>query len=114
MVTILGKLYNPWADWSSDIAVLLEALNEYNASHPGEEKDFTFPEPPAPVWWSNFEHMLGEYSMAKDQFMKEALGYDYNYFGWWWVEDERGTNQRLRDAYDQYNAEHPNDPLPFE
>ena len=27
--------------------------------------------------------------MAKDQFMKEALGYDYNYFGWWWVEDER-------------------------
>ena len=24
MVTILGKLYDPWADWSSDIAVLLE------------------------------------------------------------------------------------------
>lgn len=114
MVTILGKLYDPWATWSSDIAVLLEALNEYNASHPGEEKDFTFPEPPAPIWWSNFEHMLGEYSMAKDQFMKVALGYDYNYFGWWWVEDEKGTNQRLRDAFDQYNAEHPNDPLPFE
>ena len=35
MVTILGKLYDPWADWSSDIAVLLEALNEYNASIPG-------------------------------------------------------------------------------
>ena len=25
MVTILGKLYDPWADWSSDIAVLLDA-----------------------------------------------------------------------------------------
>jgi len=46
--------------------------------------------------------------------MQEALGYDYNYFGWWWIEDEAGMNQRLRDAYDEYNAEHPDDPLPFE
>lgn len=114
MVTILGKLYDPYANWSSDIATLLEALNEYNASHPGEEKDFTFPEPPAPTWWSTFEHIIGEYSMAKNQFMQEALGYDYNYFGWWWIEDEAGMNQRLRDAYDEYNAEHPDDPLPFE
>jgi len=66
MVTILGKLYDPYANWSSDIATLLEALNEYNASHPGEEKDFTFPEPPAPTWWSTFEHIIGEYSMAKN------------------------------------------------
>ena len=108
------KLYDPYANWSSDIATLLEALNEYNASHPGEEKDFTFPEPPAPTWWSTFEHIIGEYSMAKNQFMQEALGYDYNYFGWWWIEDEAGMNQRLRDAYDEYNAEHPDDPLPFE
>ncbi|MEI3420843.1 MAG: hypothetical protein V8R91_07230 [Butyricimonas faecihominis] len=73
MVTILGKLYDPYANWSSDIATLLEALNEYNASHPGEEKDFTFPEPPAPTWWRTFEHIIGEYSMAKNQFMQGRL-----------------------------------------
>ena len=114
MVTILGKLYDQYADWSTDLATLSEALNEYNVSHPGEEKDFTFPEPPAPVWWSTYEHIIGEYSMAKNQFMQEALGDDYNYFGWFWIEDEAEMNQRLRDAYDEYNAEHPDDPLPFE
>ena len=114
MVTILGKLYDQYADWSTDLATLSEALNKYNASHPGEEKDFTFPEPPAPVWWGTFEYIIGEYSMAKNQFMQEALGDDYNNFGYWDIKDPEGMNQRLRDAYDEYNAEHPDDPLPFE
>ena len=113
MVTILGKLYDH-ADWSTDLATLSEALNKYNASHPGEEKDFTFPEPPTPVWWGTFEYIIGEYSMAKNQFMQEALGDDYNNFGYWDIKDPEGMNQRLRDAYDEYNAEHPDDPLPFE
>ncbi len=52
--------------------------------------------------------------MAKNQFMREALGDDYNNFGYWYIEDPEGMNQRLRDAYDEYNAEHPDDPLPFE
>ncbi len=52
--------------------------------------------------------------MAKNQFMREALGDDYNNFGYWSIEDPEGMNQRLRDAYDEYNAEHPDDPLPFE
>lgn len=114
MVSILGKLYDPYANWSADIKTLTKALNDFNASHPGEEKDFTFPEPPAPAWWSYWNYLIGEYSMAKDEFMQEALGYDYNYFGWYWIDDESGMNQRLRDAYDQYNAANPDSPLPFD
>ena len=52
--------------------------------------------------------------MAKNQFMQEALGDDYNNFGYWDIKDPEVMNQRLRDAYDEYNAEHPDDPLPLE
>ena len=33
--------------------------------------------------------------------MQEALGDDYNYFGWFEIEDEAEMNQRLRYAYDE-------------
>lgn len=114
MVTILGELYVPEADWREKIIALREALDEYNAEHPGEEKEFTFPEPPAPRWWLRYEAYLGEYSDAKDQFMQQALSMD-DYFSLFYEyawELER-INQNLRNAYDQYNAEHPDDPLPF-
>lgn len=114
MVTILGKLYDPWANWSEDVKTLIKALSDFNEKHPGEEKAFIFPDPPAPNWWWYFERILGEYSMAKDEFMQEVLGDDYQNFGWWWIEDEEEMNRRLREAYDQYNVANPDSPLPFD
>ena len=118
MVTILKTLYNPYANWSEDLKTLNEALAEYKALHPDEEVDFSFPEPPAPQWWNYPPHLaiLGEYSMAKHTFMQEVLSAaDYESFVYWYAEwDAVRLNQLLRNAYDQYNTEHPDNPLPFE
>ena len=71
-----------------------------------------------PQWWNYPPHLaiLGEYSMAKHTFMQEVLSAaDYESFVYWYAEwDAVRLNQLLRNAYDQYNTEHPDNPLPFE
>ena len=72
-----------WSDYNRE---LREALAAYNEAHPDAPKDFTFPVNSMPMWWFP---QLGEYSDAKDDFMREYLG-DYDMYmdgtpGWDWL-----------------------------
>lgn len=51
MVTVLNKVYNYWMEWDVYNQELRDALDEYNAAHPDNPKDFTFPVNTSNPWW---------------------------------------------------------------
>lgn len=72
-----------WSDYNRE---LREALAAYNEAHPDAPKDFTFPVNSMPTWWNQLPQ-LGEYSDAKDDFIRSYLG-DYGMYmsmSWDWL-----------------------------
>ncbi len=73
--------------WSAYNAELREALEEWNATHPDDPMDFTFPVNNKPSWWDMQASSLGEYSEAKNAFITYYLG-DYELYmsmSWEWL-----------------------------
>ena len=113
MVTILHVKYSPSLDWGAYNVVLREKLAEYNQNHPNALKDFDFPiwtKPDWWDWWNGAGTYLGEFSEAKKEFVISVVG-EENYSCW---TEWANFMPQLREAYDAYNAAHPNSPLPFD
>lgn len=107
MMEVLG-VFQSWDDWSSHSRKLREALEAYNAAHPDDQKEFTFPEVSnKPQWWEAYADFVGEYSDEKMEFIEEVLGPPIQ--PWMLME----YIQDLRDALEAYNAAHPDAPKDF-
>jgi len=111
-ITILHQKFYAHLDWELYNPLLRRELEKYNAEHPDSPKDFTFPVYTKPIWWDwwdNAGSYLGEFSEAKKEFVIGVIGKE-NYHS----ETEWDSFMpKLKEAYDRYNHDHPDSPLPF-
>ena len=109
MVTVLQIQFATYLDWGTYNQVLRDALEKFNNENPNNPKDFDFPVNTKPSWWNNAITYLGEYSVEKEEFIKTIVpSWDYGSWTYW-----PNYMQSLIDAYNAYNQEHPDNPLPF-
>ena len=89
-----------------------DALETFNRENPDHPKDFTFPVWTKPTWWDNNNGAgtyLGEFSEEKKEFVINVIGAG-SFVPWApWVR----LMPQLKKAYEDYNAAHPDEPLPF-
>ena len=109
MVTVLNFLYSVNIEWSDYNEYLRNKLEEFNAANPDSPKDFTFPVNTTPSWWPYATSYLGDYSDAKKDFIISVMG------SWVWASWTYWPSimPQILDAYNTYNEEHTEDPLPF-
>lgn len=103
----LINTYYPMSNYMNDFRRLAE---EYNAAHPGEDP-VTFPVV-APQWWDDQSQYLGDWSVEKEDFMKQVIASFDGYYNEWvnWV----NWNPIFRYELAAYNATHPENPYTFE
>ena len=111
-ITCLHQKFTPYLDWEYYNPYLREELERYNRLHPDKVKDFVFPVWTKPIWWDWWNGAgtyLGEFSEAKKAFVISVIGQE-NYTEY---TDWNSFMPALKKAYDSYNEEHPDNPLPF-
>ena len=112
MVTVLQVQFDIYNDWGTDNQTLRDALETFNRENPDHPKDFTFPVWTKPTWWDNNNGAgtyLGEFSEEKKEFVINVIGAG-SFVPWApWVR----LMPQLKKAYEDYNAAHPDEPLPF-